>query len=207
MHFKLTILLLFCSISMMAQVQYNDLFARWPVATLQKCNTGKLCKYLTENEKQVLLLANLARANGKLFATTFLKRFHDSTGKAFGDYSVSLEVQLKKLTPLPPFQPHDSLFHIARTFADRCGKQGLSGHLDFDQRYDPALNYFNEVAENLFYGPDNPLIIVLELLIDEGVEDLGHRQNLLSESLQFTGFSIRPHTGYVNITVMSFGGK
>jgi uncharacterized protein YkwD len=46
---------------------------------------------------------------------------------------------------------------------------------------------------------------VLQLLIDEGIEDLGHRNNILNPRFNSIGVSIKPHKSYDYNCVMSFG--
>ena len=84
------------------------------------------------------------------------------------------------------------------------GENGTVGHDGFSDRYAPALIKATMVAENCFYGPESALIIVAELLIDEGVSDVGHRVNILDPSFTHIGISVETHTEYGFNCVMSF---
>lgn len=67
------------------------------------------------------------------------------------------------------------------------------------------MKTYIEVAENIYYGRYTPEEIVMQLLIDEKIEDLGHRHNLLNPKYNSIGVSIKPHKKYEYNCVMSFG--
>jgi uncharacterized protein YkwD len=67
------------------------------------------------------------------------------------------------------------------------------------------MKKYTEVGENIYYGPYTPLEIVIQLLIDDGIEDLGHRKNLLSPKFNSIGVAIKPHKTYEYNCVMGFG--
>ena len=48
-------------------------------------------------------------------------------------------------------------------------------------------------AENISYGKETALGIVLQLLIDDGVASRGHRKNLFGESLGTVGVACDTH--------------
>jgi len=64
-----------------------------------------------------------------------------------------------------------------------------------------------QVGENCSYGFETAIDIVLSLLIDEGVKNKGHRQNILSEDFNSIGVAIRPHITYRVNCVMDFGRR
>jgi len=68
-----------------------------------------------------------------------------------------------------------------------------------------VMTKYMEVGENIYYGEFTAEEIVLQLLIDEGIEDLGHRKNILNPRFNSIGVSIKPHKSYVYNCVMSFG--
>jgi uncharacterized protein YkwD len=68
-------------------------------------------------------------------------------------------------------------------------------------------NYGQLAGENCSYGYDNALRIVMELLIDEGVGDSGHRKNILDAAFKNVGVSIQPHRTAAWNCVMAFGGE
>jgi len=59
------------------------------------------------------------------------------------------------------------------------------------------------LGECCAYGNSDPLRIVLQLLIDEGVPSLGHRYICLGR-YDVVGIATAPHTGYGSNTVLNF---
>ena len=54
------------------------------------------------------------------------------------------------------------------------------------------------------YGTDNALGVVMQLLIDEGIESLGHRKILMGD-YTLIGVAMRPHIAYRVNTVLDLG--
>jgi hypothetical protein len=187
------------------KAQDPDYFRGWDNAVVEKANTAIDSEFLTEDEKKVILLANLARIDGPLFAGTFLKMYLVLKDKKSNKYTRTLYRDLHKVRDLPVLMPEKELYNIARDHAIRSGKKGYQGHKGFKNRYTKAMNKYLEVGENIYYGEYTPEEIVLQLLIDEGIEDLGHRKNLLNPRFNSVGVSIKPHKSYDYNCVMSFG--
>jgi len=176
--------------------QNNMIYKGWDVSVIATANTAKDSEFLTEDEKKVILISNLARADGPLFAETILKKYLILKGKKGNKYIKSLYKDLKKVHNLPMLVPRKDLYNVARDHATKSGKKGYKGHKGFKARYTPVLERYMEVGENIYYGQYTPDEIVLQLIIDEGVKDLGHRANLLNPKYNSIGVSIKPHKSY-----------
>ena len=179
----------------------------WDTLTLEKANTAKNTRYLKDEEKQVIFYSNLARADGKLFTETYLKWYMESTGMEPNSYTVSLEQNLRNVKNLPMLVPDKYLYDIARNHAVKSGKSGQQGHQGFKKRFRELDRSYIYFGENCYYGRDNSLVIVIKLLIDEEVTDLGHRQNMLEPLYNSIGISIMPHKTHGYNCVMDFGMK
>ena len=68
-------------------------------------------------------------------------------------------------------------------------------------------NPYNHVGENCSYGYERAIDIVISLLIDKGIKNLGHRNNILSPDFNSIGVAIRPHKTYRVNCVMDFGSR
>ena len=185
--------------------QKSELSWRWDKETLIQARTAEDADFLHEDEKQVILYANLARANGRLFASTFLDEYIRIKKLKPNSYTRSLYDELRQVRDLPMLLPEKDLYKVAREHASWSGKKGYEGHKGFKQRFSPIMKKYAEVGENIYYGPYTPLEIVIQLLIDEGIEDLGHRKNLLSPKFNSIGVAIKPHKTYEYNCVMGFG--
>ncbi|MES2733196.1 MAG: CAP domain-containing protein [Bacteroidota bacterium] len=180
-------------------------------AQLAEANTAKAVSYLSEEEKQVVFLTNLARLDGALFAQTYLQAYLQQKQKKESKYVQSLVAELKKVKNLPMLHPHEKLYQSAIFHAQDMGKKGLMSHdssdgTDFFTRIKnflkPPGNY--RIAENCAYGFSKATDIVMQLLIDEGIPALGHRNNMLSAKFDLVGVSIQPHKTYRYNCVQDF---
>lgn len=183
--------------------QVQDVPNGWTTEQISMANTAAKAGYLSEEEKKVILIANLARIDGELFSETYLDPY--LADEKSTKYTRSLYRELKKVKDFPVFLPEEDLFSIALNHAEVSGKRGTVGHQRFEKRFKPLMWKYREVAENCAYGYSDALDIVIRLLIDEGIDNLGHRKNLLNPKLNRIGVSIKPHKNFRMNCVMDFG--
>ena len=176
----------------------------WDITTL---DTARSETYLTDKEKDVILLLNKVRSNPSLFAKQYLENRKNS-----GAYAMECYKELLAAIPLPVLQPSKALHLAAKDHATDMGKKGLVGHNGSDKSspYDRVVRYgkftgkYTGPWENCSYGFENPLEIVLQLLIDDGVVSRGHRKNIMETNTRFVGVSIMPHKTYTYNCVQDF---
>lgn len=184
-------------------------FKEWEMPQYLIANTAKGVKYLTEDEKDIIYLMNLVRINPKLFKDTFVKKYLKNGSSTEAERS--LVSFLEKQKSLPLLYPSEKLFQASEYHAKDMGNTGLEGHNSSDktscnkrlERYMKA----STMGENCEYGSSNPIDIVLQLLIDDGIPDYGHRLNILCPDYGFVGTSKKPHKKYNWNTVMDFAGS
>jgi len=176
---------------------------------VRKLNTAANEVYLSVDEKEVVLMINLIRNNGQLF--------WDSIGFPYilereieqNKYVQSLKSDLKHVMNLQPLFPDKSLFEAAKRHAIASGKQGSLGHESsagtLRQRMNPFKGTFSYVSENCDYGSNTAIDILMNLLIDDGIPDVGHRVNILEPRINVVGVSIQPHRNYTHNCVQVFG--
>jgi hypothetical protein len=191
------------TMSLHAQEIYK--FNGWDESVLRAANTGAGAEFLTDDERKVIVLANMARTDGPLFAETIMKEYIIMKELRSNRYIKSLYRDLKKIKGVPMLVPERDLYRVARDHATKMGVRGREGHQGFKNRYTPLMERYMEVGENIYYGKYTPEEIIMQLLIDEGIEDLGHRKNLLNPRFNSIGVSIKPHKEYQYNCVMSFG--
>ena len=203
---KLTLLCILFHTFISVNAQLTDIkidLSRWDEGILKKANTAVKTDYLTGEEKEVIFITNLARINGPLFCETILNPYLE--GKPKTKYTRSLIRDLTKIRDLSPLIPQKDLYTIANLHALNSGKKGSVGHEGFDRRFKPLLGKYTMVAENCAYGFEDGATIAIQLLIDEGVSNYGHRKNMLSQHYNSIGVSIQTHKKYRNNCVMDFG--
>lgn len=180
-------------------------FSKWEAAVLDEAHTAKDETYMTSEEKEVIFLCNLARLNPKLFAETYLQQYVDSMNLPKNSSVNSLFSTLKKSKKTGALLPQKDLYEVAQSHAENSGKKGTVGHQNVTARFKKMAPRYSETAENCDYGNDKALDIVMSLLIDEGVADRGHRENILDKNLKSVGVAIREHKKFDFTCVMDFG--
>jgi len=205
---QILIFFFFLSTGLILEAQKSidqEVWNQWDSVTVARANTASGAEYLTEEEKLVILITNLARTDGLLFSTTFLNAFME--GEEKDKYNRSLYKDLRQVKNLPLLYPEEDLYRVALGHAAKTGKSGQVGHQGFDARFKPLMTKYNSVAENCAYGFEKAFDIALQLLIDKDVPSLGHRKNMLSPDFNSIGVSIQPHKKYRFNCVMDFGRK
>jgi hypothetical protein len=167
-------------------------FSAWNDPKYFEANSGINEDYLTDEERKVYYYLNLVRMNPKLFAETYLFDLKISKDR----YESTLYSKLRKLKPLPVLKPNRDLFESAKCHAIESGERGYSGH----KRWKCKEHFMGECC---YYGNSDALEIVTELLIDQGVSSLCHREICLGSYTQL-GISIQPHKGYGTNAVLDF---
>lgn len=165
-----------------------------------KANTAKDANYLSQDEKDVILYMNLARLNGNWFINNIILANNDFTKQFSKKYKNSLIADLKQTKGLKPLYPSNKLTKAARYHAKDMGKSGKTGHRSSNGT--PTFKRIKKYAqggymgENCQYGWSDPIQIVLDLLIDDGIPSVGHRKNILSPNFKYVGVAIEPHKKY-----------
>lgn len=208
----LSILLFATLVQAQIFAQESDIFKLWPDSVLAKANTAQNVSFMTDEEKEAIYYMNLCRLNPKLFSSTFLSDYLKDN-----DIKKDKEVKelIKYLEETPDMQllyPKEDLTSAARKHAKDMGTTGRTGHSSSDgTSFSDRLSYFKEtyggINENANYGFDDGLDIVIDLLIDRGVSNAGHRKNILDRDMSFVGVAIEPHKRYRFNCVQIFGAK
>jgi len=200
---KLITPLCFLLISFTINAQY---FTDIPESLLEKANTASQANYLSDDEKEVILYMNLARLDGKWFVKNILDKV-DASAYTSENFK-SLKSDLNKVQNLLPLLPGENLSKAATFHAKDMGQTGGFGHQSSDgtQTFVRIKKFAQGgyMAENCSYGPSDPLSIVLQLLVDDGVPSLGHRKSILSSNYTHVGVSIQPHKVYGYNCVQDF---
>ena len=200
-------LLLFLLLPLPLSAQSNP-WSGWEADVVRSLNRAGETEYLNEEEKKVILFMNMARYDGPFFAKTFLNRYIEEKQLDNSSYIRSLYRDLNRVSNHAPLLPEEDLTAVAQGHAQKSGEKGTTGHSSFNNRFEPLMgNPYNHVGENCSYGYEKAIDIVISLLIDEGIKNLGHRNNILSPDFNSVGVAIRPHKTYRINCVMDFGSR
>jgi uncharacterized protein YkwD len=175
----------------------------WNDAKYLKCNTAKEANYMSAKEKELIYILNLVRVNPPLFANTVLKKYSDakfSQQEKTSWYYKTLVEALVKLKPLVLLYPDSLCYNGAQCHALSSGAAGIVGHDRTNADCKKKWYYNGECCD---YGHNDPLDIVMSLLVDEGISSLGHRKICLG-AYNKIGVSIQFHKTYRHTAVLDF---
>ncbi|GAA4460086.1 hypothetical protein GCM10023093_02170 [Nemorincola caseinilytica] len=176
---------------------YSD---EWKDPKFNACNTAANTKYLSADEKELVWILNMARTEPALFAKTVVRPYSERNDidMTSAKYYLSLMKQMRNQEPLSILQPDQQCFTSAECHATTSGKNGYTGHDRQTQRCRDVRKFNGECCS---YGVEEPVGVVVTLLVDEDVPSLGHR-NILLGSYARIGVAMRPHKGYRINTVL-----
>jgi uncharacterized protein YkwD len=165
-----------------------------------------------DQEQEVLALLNAARTNPQKFSETYALPYIKENKLEKNRYAKSLLQDLKQTKPMGALQLANALTKVARAHANDMGTSGNTGHEStdgspFHVRVRTQSKALGMIAENCAYGQTNALDFVMQLLIDDGIESLGHRKNILEPKYRWVGIAIEPHKTYRTNCVMDFAEK
>jgi hypothetical protein len=158
---------------------------------------------MSAKEQEVIYILNLLRTNPALFANTVVKKYPEYSGKSniskVAEYK-SLLKTLQNTEPLPLLKPDALCYASAECHAASAGKRGYVGHERKEAGCRSKQHFNGECCE---YGHDEPLDILVTLLIDQNVPGLPHRQICLSP-YKAVAVSIQPHKTFRFNSVLDF---
>lgn len=173
--------------------------------------------------RQILAETNLARTQPAKYAAYLRQMKSRFVGKAYrlpnsaamvmtseGVPAVDEAIAfLSQQKPLPPLSWSPGLANAAEELLRDQGKSGQTGHDGGNsggmrERIDRHGSWSGRIGENIGYGPNSARLMVMELIIDDGVPDRGHRKNTFSTHFKTLGAACGAHPVYRNMCVMDF---
>lgn len=191
----------------------------------ESINTASGVWYLDKQEQEIIHELNKVRSNPKQFAEEYLEELQAYfDGKVFtypGRTSIvtkegiaplkeCIEI-LKKTEGMSVLKPSDGLSKASLLLTNDQQKKGGIGHISSNgSTPENRAKRYGEwnfcLAENIAYGSFDARQIVISLLIDDGILDRSHRNNILDPCFQYVGISFGNHPTYQSVCVMDFAG-
>lgn len=177
--------------------EFTPDLSSWPAQTIERARKASFHPLCTRQSNEVVFYTNLARMDGTRFVQTVLKPYCEYTGDtAFSEYLQGLIIVLYDKGHQPPLKHDLWLSMMAKSYAGYAGRRGIVGHRRFDQRFRLVLSIRKGVGENCSYGIASPLGVVVQLLVDKDIPDVGHRKNMLSKQFGRIGVGFAKHSRY-----------
>ncbi len=115
---------------------------------------------------------------------------------------------LDRQTPLPPLRTNPAIERAAADHAAEQSANGAVGHTGSDgSRPSERMRRYarwRATGEVIAYGPNRAEDVVLQLIIDDGVPDRGHRRILFSSAYTEAGAACAPHPVWRQVCVIDF---
>lgn len=189
--------------------------------------TGRLLNkvdYLSPVEKDIILELNRARTNPEEYAETLknFRKYYDgnllklpgkipirtSEGVRAVDEAIAY---LRNMRPLPGLIVSQGMSHAAHDHVNDQGRTNKTGHKGSDgslsaERLDRYGRWQIMTGENISYGSETAQDVVVQLIIDDGVSDRGHRKNIFTPQFRYCGVACGPHNRYRQMCVITFAG-
>ena len=175
-----------------------------------------------EKARTIFNLINKFRANPKELARHLerLKKYLDTSTNILSEPD-KIQIQmvegedvfnkainyLKNLRPLPPFQWEEALAQSAQEHVDDIGPKGLllyqsSDGTEPEERITKYGEYKDSLGENIDFGPNDAIGVIVSLTLDDGEEERPHRDNLFKNDYKKIGIACGPHQTEFQMCVM-----
>jgi hypothetical protein len=195
----------------------------WPIKEL---DTARDVKYLTDEEKDVILEINKARHNPAKYVQDhmlWMGVFYEGKtlkipgkdpiitleGKAAYNECIAVLKNAKAVAPLQPSRGMSKackLLVYDQAVTGRIGHRG-AGNTTSAERLNRFGKYYGTTTENIHYGDCEPRFIVISFLINDGSKNRTYRNNLLDPKSFLTGIAIGEHKIHQNMCVLNFTTK
>lgn len=118
---------------------------------------------------------------------------------------------LARQKPMPSLGSSRGLAEAAADLVDEQGNSGATGHNGREsgsmmQRIERHGQWQVEIGEDISYGYEDPRLVVMQLIVDDGVRGRGHRKNIFNPVFRAAGVACGPHAGYGAMCVIDFAG-
>jgi uncharacterized protein YkwD len=118
---------------------------------------------------------------------------------------------LKTQKPISELIFDDEIAKASQDHADDIGYTGSVDHIGADggtndDRLRKYIEWDITIAENIDFGALSGEDVVVSLLVDDGVEDRGHRENMFNTKIKYFGVGVATHREYDICTVIDYVG-
>ncbi len=178
--------------------------------------------YLSDLEAGVLREMNLARTQPRRYAEFLEERRRYYRGNRFerpgeiaiitqeGVSAVDEAIEfLRRVKPIGALTPSRGMSRAADDHVRDQGQAGGLGHRGSDgsrtcDRANRHGRWSGKIGENISYGRADARDVVIQLIVDDGLPDRGHRDNIFDPAFRVVGIACGDHSEYRAICVTTF---
>lgn len=174
-------------------------------------------------ERNVIDEMNIARTKPRLYAD-YLKQYRKlyrgsnmyvaggrvriATSEGVGAVDEAIRF-LRRQKPLASLVPSRGLSEAAEDLVEDQGHTGETGHYgrssgSMRERIERHGHWRGGIGENIGYGFRDPRWVVIQLIVDDGVRDRGHRANIFNPAFRRAGAASGNHADYGTMCVIDF---
>ena len=120
---------------------------------------------------------------------------------------------LEKQSSIPPLKWSDQVAKAADDHGKDIGPKGLIQHDSSDGKTgvkERLRKYGNVVScygENLSFHCDDAKSVLIQLIVDDGVANRGHRENVFNQEFGVVGISTNDHKDFGTMTTLDYAGS
>ena len=119
---------------------------------------------------------------------------------------------LKKLPPIPPLEWEDALTLSAQHHVNDIGPKGILSYQSSDgtepeDRITQYGNYMDALGENIDFGPNDEIGVIVSMALDDGEVERPLRENLFNSEYKKIGIACGAHKTEYEMCVMDFAAE
>ena len=177
-----------------------------------------------QKAKNIFTLINKFRTNPKQLANHLeqIKKYLDIPSKILSEPN-KVQIQmvegidafndaisfLKSIKPLEPLIWDENLAKSAKEHVDDIGPKGLLQYQSSDgtepeERICKYGTFIDNLGENIDFGPNDEMGVIVSLTLDDGEENRPHRENLFKTDYKKIGIACGVHQSEYQMCVMDF---
>lgn len=174
-------------------------------------------------KREVIAESNRIRTNPKAYIPIleeYLKNFDGNLLKLPGKnelleteegpraYKEAIEF-LKNQKPINIIEFDEEASKVAEEYAkflSNSKEDQVEDETQIEQRVEKYIDYDYAISESIDFGGSTGVEVIVNLLVDDGVKDRIHRDNLFSNKFEYYGVAVFEHKDYDFCTVIDYFG-